>query len=158
MIEFKGEWSGECRKFVLRSDRNSQLIVCGIISVICTAIIICLAIFIHPMILLFLLALVAFMIIASLPPSEKTMRKFFPNRIFIDTNEETIVIQGEAFERFHMISAVSEVFDYGEWYDIKFVYSDRDQYFVCQKSLLSRGSLEEFEKIFEEKLVRKSVG
>ena len=54
-----------------------------------------------------------------------------------------------------MIDSVKRVVDYGEWYDFVFYYSDRDLYFVCQKSLLTKGTLEEFEALFEGKIVRK---
>ena len=38
----------------------------------------------------------------------------------------------------------------------KICYSDRDMYFVCQKSLLTQGSFDEFENLFADKLVRVS--
>lgn len=53
-----------------------------------------------------------------------------------------------------MLSAVKCVKDYGEWYHFEFNFSDRDMYFVCQKSLLTEGSIEEFESLFADKLMR----
>ena len=56
-------------------------------------------------------------------------------------------------ERFRMLNSVKEILDYGEWYYFIFNYEDRDPYFVCQKDLLTQGTLEEFEALFEGKIV-----
>ena len=78
-----------------------------------------------------------------------------PDLVFIDLKDEVIVHKNEKRERFHMLSSVKTVIDYGEWYYFVFNFSDRDPYFVCQKSLLTKGTLEEFEALFEDKIERR---
>ena len=51
-----------------------------------------------------------------------------------------------------LVNSVTRVLDYGEWYYLLFEFDSRDIYFVCQKSLLTKGSLEEFEALFEGKI------
>ena len=52
------------------------------------------------------------------------------------------------------ISKVKKVCDYGEYYDIVFPAIYFTSIYVCQKDLLSKGSIEEFENIFSGKIVR----
>lgn len=52
------------------------------------------------------------------------------------------------------LSKVKEVRDYGEFYDIVFPSIYFISIYVCQKDLLSTGTLEEFELLFGEKIVR----
>ena len=155
MIEFKGELSGASLKFLIKRQIEGQAIASLITTGLFSVPIIFASIYLH------LLALVVFvphivMVIGSLiPPGKKARSAFVPNRIFIDKTEMTVVHQCDKMERFHMMSSVKKIVDYGEWYHFVFFYSDRDDYFVCQKSLLTKGSLEEFEAMFEGKIIRK---
>ena len=47
------------------------------------------------------------------------------------------------------------IFDFGDWYHIVFKFPTKSIYCVCQKNLLEEGTIEEFETIFEGKIVRK---
>ncbi len=49
---------------------------------------------------------------------------------------------------------VTDVQDFGEYYIIYFSEIFRTKCFICQKEALIQGSIEEFEKLFEDKLVR----
>lgn len=53
------------------------------------------------------------------------------------------------------IEEVKEVRDYGEYYVLVFPMGKLSEKFVCQKDLLTKGTLEEFEALFEGKIVRK---
>ena len=44
------------------------------------------------------------------------------------------------------------------FYFIKFPFGKYSDKFICQKSLLTQGTLEEFEALFEGKIERKSLG
>lgn len=44
---------------------------------------------------------------------------------------------------------------YGEFYDIIFYFSNKVLNCICQKDLIVEGTMEEFEKLFEDKIVRK---
>ena len=51
------------------------------------------------------------------------------------------------------IGKIKRVLDYGDFYCV--IFSDIGNAFLCQKDLLAEGSLEEFERIFSEKIIRK---
>ncbi|MBQ5725745.1 MAG: hypothetical protein IIV80_06300, partial [Clostridia bacterium] len=61
-------------------------------------------------------------------------------------------------EKFHLINSIDDVtmiVDMGEWYHISFGKMLGSGRFVCQKDLLVQGTIEDFEKLFEGKLIRK---
>jgi hypothetical protein len=78
-----------------------------------------------------------------------------PLRVYMDLEEKTIVSQKKgAPETFRMIDDIIEVKDHEDFYTFKF-YSPRNQLnFIVQKDLLTQGTIEEFEEIFKEVLVR----
>ena len=156
MIEFKGTLCGRSKRFIIVNQVKGQLL----------AVLIAAVIFATPVVVgsildkwnmistLVVTAFCVMLIISLIPPGKQAQRGFVPKRIFIDLEERTLVHECEEQERFHMIDSVKTVVDYGEWYHIKFYYQDRDPYFVCQKSLLSQGTIEEFEALFDGKIVR----
>ena len=154
MIEFKGELTGACKKFLLREQSKGQtiasLIAVGLFSVPTAWI----SIRWNPLVALFFIPYAMLILFSILPPGKSAQKIFMPKRVFIDLEEQTIVHECEKMERFHMLDSVKQVIDYGDWYYFKFNYEDRDPYFVCQKSLLTQGTLEEFEALFTDKIVR----
>ena len=155
MIEFNGKLTGNAKEYLLQKQVALQTKVSMVLFVVFGIPITLAAIFAsYYMLLLFLIPLVLYFIFSTKKPSEKDQKIFMPKRIYIDLEEETIVHECEKMERFHMIHDVKEVLDYGEWYHIIFVYESRDMYFVCQKDLLTQGTIEEFEALFEGKITR----
>lgn len=55
----------------------------------------------------------------------------------------------------HSIQEVRKVIDYGNFYSIRINKQFEHGHFLCQKDLLTKGSIEEFEKIFKGKIIRK---
>ena len=53
------------------------------------------------------------------------------------------------------LSRVKKVIDAGEWYYVIFRFGDIGNSWICQKNLLTQGTIEDFEKLFENKIVRK---
>ena len=156
MIEFKGELTGACKKFLLKRQVKLQIISVSITLVLFTIPTIWIAILKYPLALLFLIPYAMFLLFAALPPSKKSQKNFVPLRVFVDLEENMIVHQCETQERFHDLSSVKKVEDYEDWYYFYFYFSDRDWYFVCQKNLLTQGNLDEFEALFDGKLVCKT--
>lgn len=156
MIEFKGELTGECRKFLLKKQVKIQAIASIITATIFMIPTILAAIFWKPIALIFLIPLGLLVIFSLVTPSKSDQKIFMPKRVYVDTEEESIVHECEKMERFHMLYSVERVLDYGEWYYFIFNYANRDLYFVCQKSLLTNGTLEEFEELFEGKIERRT--
>lgn len=50
---------------------------------------------------------------------------------------------------------VEKVLDLGNFYYLEVGETVLNRQFVCEKQLLSKGTLEEFEKLFQDKLIRK---
>ena len=101
-----------------------------------------------------LLVLPLIIIIFSFYPGwYKSLLKKIPNTINIEEWE----INGES-ENYYIgrcLETVKNVIDFGDWYVFNFYFPHKIRYFVCQKDLLVEGSIEEFEKIFEGKIIRK---
>lgn len=68
--------------------------------------------------------------------------------------DDTIVSRSNAVAERRCLKDVKEVRDYGEFYYFVFYLRGYSYRFVCQKSLLSKGTLEEFESLFEGKIKR----
>ena len=92
----------------------------------------------------------------ALPLSKKRLEKLkklnFDTKITIE--EGKICFHNLICDRIKPISKVKKVLDMGEWYYVIFKFGDISNSWICQKNLLIKGSLEEFEKLFEGKLVR----
>lgn len=154
MIEFRGELTGECKKFLLKKQRHMQTTAMSFVLLPFCIVSILAAIFWKPIALAFTIPFILTLILSALPASKGDQKVFMPKRIYIDLEEAVIVHECEKMERFHMLNTVETVEDYGEWYYFIFEFEDRDLYFVCQKDLLTQGTIEEFETLFEEKIVR----
>jgi len=106
-----------------------------------------------------LFAYIAFCIIVPMflliPQTQKYKNGFNIKRVFLDG--EYIVAQFDKGEEFALISDAKSLVDYGEFYHIVFPFGKISEVFICQKSLLTSGILEEFEALFEGKIVRKQM-
>lgn len=60
------------------------------------------------------------------------------------------LIDGEKNNTVGRVSKVAKVIDMGGWYHIIFHYGQ--SYFICQKNLIVKGTIKEFEKLFEGKI------
>ena len=154
MIEFSGYISGAAKKF--RQIKGAQFLysVMGCVYLVFTPFAIALYLGLKTWVLLVLYAcLIGLVAVYPLFPLDKnTEKNFTANRVFID--EEYIVAKGEKFEVFHLISEAVSLLDYGEFYFVKFPMGKKSEHFICQKNLLTKGTLEEFEACFEGKVVR----
>ncbi len=62
-----------------------------------------------------------------------------------------MISQGDTVTLEQNVRNVRWVLDFGEWYHIVFRSKFDQGRFVCQKDLLVKGTIEEFESLFEEK-------
>ena len=152
MIIFEGQISGECKKGVFRRSGKIAFI-CGLITSIIFAIpTVVVAVTLHWLALLFFLILIPFPFLATITPNEKDLPTYLPSKVTIDTKAGEITAESSRFCTDAYIDDVVKVLDYGEWYLIH--VGDRDGRFICQKDLLTSGTLEEFETIFGDKIQR----
>lgn len=88
-------------------------------------------------------------------PTGKKMREE-NNTIRVFTDEEYIVASvAKQKEEYKLIEDVKVVNDYGEFYQLIFPWEKGiSNIFICQKNLIIKGTIEEFEALFEGKIVR----
>ena len=87
-----------------------------------------------------------------IPQSKRERRAMMPSQISMD--DEYIEYTSHRTKEYRRISDVKVVRDYGDFYDVIFPVGKISDFYVCQKDLLTQGTLQEFEKLFEGKVVR----
>ncbi|MBO5417421.1 MAG: hypothetical protein J6A50_02310 [Clostridia bacterium] len=90
---------------------------------------------------------------ARIPNSAKEKKAITPKKIII--KDGYITCLADKYEEIRNISDIKTVWDWGEFYEINFPFGKISEKFICQKDLLTIGSIEEFEDLFADKIVRK---
>ncbi len=157
MIEFNGYLSGAAEKrFYQKSreiGRNIAMVAILLISPPCVLVGIRMHFWI-PLIVCGVL-LVAIPLLMRIPQSSKKQKELLPKRIYAE--DGFIVCIADKYTESKLIADVKQVYDCGEYYELVFPFGNVSEKFICQKSLLVEGTLEEFEALFEGKLERESA-
>ena len=155
MIEFDGYITEKAEKFFWKKSRRMVQILFLITYLILLPIFLLIAIKTEYWRLL--IGYAAFcastFLIFLIPKSKKEKKMCNPKRIFVD--EEYIVCVSEKYEEYRLISDADKLIDYGDFYYISFPVGKKSNNFVCQKSLLVKGTSEEFEELFADKVERR---
>lgn len=164
MIIFKGNPSGKCKQYIKRCKRRFMLVVSGIAAAFVTfSMILPCAILVSPYAWMFMVLPVYFVFHLSFFDSTLNI---MPSEIVIETIKDGNM---SAFyehntgrkELVVLISDIEVVFDAGGYYYFKANSSAtayRQMYwFSCQKDLLIKGTIGDFEKIFEGKIVKEHI-
>ena len=155
MIEFKGCITGNAAKYFWKASRSIlRNVILGVIFILFPVVLV-ITIMAGDFRILIAYALLSasMLIMLVIPRSEKEKSSWFPKRIF--TDEEYIVCTSEKYEEYKLIEDASRVIDYGDFYYIVFPFGKISDKFICQKDLLTQGTLEEFEALFDGKIERK---
>ncbi len=154
MVEFKGYINGEAEKCFRRINRRLAMQLVAFAWVM-----------IFPAIMVwaakgedwslvgmcgssfFLLELATF-----IPQTKKAQKSYTPHHIIVD--ETHITCKAEAFAEIRSIKDVKMVIDHGDFYEFVFPFGKVSKNFVCQKDLLLKGTLEDFEELFAGKVVK----
>ena len=154
MIEFSGQISGQSLKYILNKHRNRSLITASIVSVLLAVVIIVFAVIFDTVYFIALAFPIVFVVISFFAkPSKSTYNAILPQKVFIEG--ESIVSENEKISVSRTLEQVEKVVDFGEGYDIQFYSGYKCNISICQKSLLTKGTIEKFEKLFEGKIIRK---
>jgi hypothetical protein len=151
MFEFKGKLSEECENFLYNKQKRMELISCSCIGAVVSVIIIISAILVSPIILIGLIWSALFVLIPLLPFTKKSFLQHMPNRIVFDFDKDTIFYSSEKNKDSFNISQIEKILDYGNFYHLIFEPVP-DSYYVLQKDLMVKGTIEEFEKCFNDKI------
>ena len=153
MIVFEGELSEKCKEFVLNRESRNAFIAGAVVALPLLIANVILGI-VHYVYLIALPLWVIFPFLMGIKPKAKSFQYILPKRIKI--SEETLDSEGESFHETKSISDIKEVINYGQFYQFIFKFPNKSNRFYCQKDLIVEGTLEEFEKLFEGKIVRKN--
>lgn len=155
MIEFNGYLTGEAEKFYWKKSRRLIQILSLVALSLLWPPILFVSIRLNYLAIIIAYALMCIIIpsLLFIPKRKKEKLLLTPKKIQI--TDETIICTADKFTDSRFISAVNKVYDYGDFYFISFVFGNISEKYVCQKNLLSEGTLDQFEKIFEPKLVKK---
>ncbi|MBR2985874.1 MAG: hypothetical protein IKC58_04690 [Clostridia bacterium] len=154
MIEFNGMPSGEFAEYVVKNHRKAGLRLSIIPTIIMCAIVIVIALVIkQPVVLIGLLLPIMLVILLASQPFEKDVPKLFATQITISEDGEMFAL-GYFEKHYRAVSSVETVIDIGSGYIIEFEYEVRNPFFLCQKDLIVKGSIEQFEELFKDKIVR----
>ena len=157
VIVFDGQPLGECKRFIQK--RVAKFEFCLMSIVLCLVMIpltFLLLEFFDPWILYVIVSFVActLLVTAVRPFMKGEQSTVLPSKIVIHANGHMESIS-KSFHWVKMVEEVEQVLDCGAWYQINFIRREKNGYFFCQKDLLSMGTIEDFEKLFEGKIVRK---
>ena len=107
----------------------------------------------HLIYLIALPALVMAVFLAGIKSNEKGYGLIMTKRVMIGNNY--LECEGDQFHDIKSIDRVKSVIDYGEWYQIEFRLPGNSQRFICQKDLITQGTIEDFENLFADKIIRR---
>lgn len=153
MIEFNGYLSGNAEKHFFKKARvyAQTLLMIGATFALPVAGI--LGIQLHTWIPLTVNCALFIIIplLVRMPKSKREKISITPKKICIE--DEYMICIADKYEEYRAISDVKSVLDHGDFYELIFQFGKLSEKFICQKNLLMKGSLEEFELLFKDKLI-----
>lgn len=155
MIEFNGYLTDNTEKyFYKKTVKFGQIIILASLALLLPGAI-ALAIYGRLEIFLEIFGGVSVILILTtiILKSKNSGRAYTPKRIF--TDGESITCISDKYTETKFIEDAKVVYDKGDFYDIVFPIGNYSEKFVCQKNLLVKGTLEEFEALFEGKIERR---
>lgn len=161
MIEFEGNLSVECKKFVLKKMRKLIGTIAAIVSLILMVLLVAFGFYIgNEFLIKFSILFSVFMVpvfplmLAFAVTTKKDQLIFLPIKIYIDIEDETIGVVSAKFKDEHATSSVKQIIDHDKWYEVLYFFGEAHTVkTVIQKDLITKGTIEEFEKLFEDKIV-----
>ena len=160
VLEFDGQPIGQCKRFVQK--REAKLgVFAGTIGVCLVGIPVIIVLIGVPTLNLAVILGICIPIMIAYPTAiglypltKGAESSILPSKIVFHENGHMESIS-KSFHWVKMVDNVAQVIDWGAWYEIKFIPSEKNPRFICQKDLLTVGTIEDFEKLFEGKLIRK---
>lgn len=159
MIEFYGNYSKYTEDLALWMNAKQNFYIAIVVAVIFTGIFLLIAFLFHFwLIMYFEIALVAMVVITLFSPyieRKKTLQLLLPEKVIIDGGG-TISIQWSDLSVVEPINNIKKILNNGGCYYMIFRHAQvRDC--MIQKSMIQMGTIEEFETLFEGKIVRKKA-
>lgn len=160
MLEFYGRLSESCLKIKFRREKKALLIICFTMLLICIIAAIIFYLLKSPGFKEFLYISIIIIIFAFVLLSTKHFKSiimYTPYKIVVDTKNNLITMTAEGFQnlkpKVRNFSKIKKIIDYGDWYCICFKFDSTD-IIPCQKNSITLGTIEQFETLFKDKIVK----
>ena len=161
MIEFSGKFSESSEDLLVKILARGLRLSISIVAIIGVIIVLVIAAVLNTWILtIFIVAFAFVVLVFSIAPytkneRKKTLLKMLPQKVIID-EDNSIDVEWIDYSVSKSINDVKIIFDFGENYLIKFKIP-KGRVVFCQKDLLVEGTIEEFEELFQGKIIRKTT-
>lgn len=149
MIEFTGELTGNAKKYYIKRNISFWRKYTLFGSLIVNVPLMIFSVIKHIPIL-FSVSCVVLICAYFAPCIIKVVKGVMPEKIYIDNDIISCDINRQSESIF--IEDVKEVHDYSEFYSFFFTNGQYTPHFVCQKDLISKGTVSELEELFEGKI------
>ena len=155
MIKFDGHLTGRAEKHFHKRARElgQKIILLAELFLLPVAIYISWGLRSWQVIVGYLLLFGFIFLLTFIPKSAKEKKAWLPKRINVE--DEYISCVADKYSESKRIDEAKCVLDFGEFYEVVFPFGKMSEKFICQKSLLTEGTLEEFEALFADKIKRK---
>lgn len=156
MIEFNGELSDQCKRYIQIAGTKIAFINSLIVTIIFSIIIIIVGFLWEWIVIIFIVIPILVNICVAIPQINsplKILNLYLPRKVTIEG--EIISSESDKISAVRSIENVKKVIDKGEWYNLIFYFPYKNMYFICQKDLITKGTIEEFEELFKGKIERK---
>lgn len=152
---FKGYLTGDAERYFWKKQKETVIRVFVIGMLFLSPVFIITTIFSKSVLplLVFSLAFPVGLFIFLFPKTKKEKQKALPKLIKI--KKESLTSISDEHTETCFLEDVKYVYDHDDFYEIIFSMSKPNYYFICQKSLIAKGTIEEFEELFESKIIRK---
>ena len=153
MIVFDGLISGSAEKYFFKKLHYYSCLAFYIGMLVFLPLFIVAGILIKSWILIgfYLLTILVVPVFLSLPKSKKEKKLILPQKIVVQN--DTILCITEKNTEKKYIGTVKKVNKFDDFYEVVFPIGNVSEKFICQKSLLVKGTIEDFEKIFTNKII-----
>ena len=157
MIVFEGECSEEIKKFAVNIGKKIMNFVGIFPSIPFTALTIYLGVCVDYIYMLFLVLWLSAPIMWHffIAPNGKEKDIITPIKVEID--DEHVIKEMPKNYNTYRVDEVKRVEDYGDFYRIIFYFPHCDRFCICQKDLITQGTIEEFEEMFAGCIVKKQL-
>lgn len=156
IVEFNGELSVEAKKELIRGYQKMTTWCVAFAVAFVLAFLIPFCIYEVPECLP--LTFIVFLFI-PLNYFAKPKRKALENILTksVQITENSVITESMSGYNEVSLEDVKKVVDFGEFYKIIFCFPKKTYDCICQKNLVTKGSIEDFEEIFSELIVRKNI-
>lgn len=155
MIEFSGYIYGTAQKYFFKKSRSLviKIMLVSILILLPGIIVISFNTGLFILLGIYFATIAIVPLCVYIPRSKKEKKAMIPKRVLIE--DEYIIAINDKHEDIKQIKDVKMVNDFDEFYEIVFPFGKISSNFICQKNLIFKGSLEEFEDLFNGKIVKR---